>query len=645
MPDGLIPTPCLQGQFVPASADPEARTVTATVSTGAAVRRRDETGLFWEVLSLDGTDPARMVGVSVLDSHKLDSLERVLGVVVAAGRDDAGLWATIRFSERPAADAVFRDVLAGILRGLSVGYAVQQWQVTRGADGVPVRTATAWTIAEVSFVAIPADPAAVTRGENMSGNAPAAADPQTPVAADAPPALTPCPACATPAGCRKAGLCVQQVEAEAAGESALPAADAPAAPDEVRSLARSLGLPPSWAEGLISRTATLATVRADAFRALTAARTPPLRPEQPRITVGASYDDPSDRALRMGEALFARINPGHTPSEPARQYSYFTPAEMARELLSLRGVSTIGLSPAAIITRSLHTTADFPVILAETLGRTLRQAYQAAPSGIRRAARETTANDFRAKTSVQLSEAPILKRLSEAGEITAGTLVEAAETYKLETYARRLAVSRQALVNDDLGAFADLSRRFGQAAAETEAVELVALLTKNNGAGPRLSDGQPLFHATRGNLAAPGGVISDSSLSTARTAMRTQKGLQGQTISAPPKFLVVPAALETQGERWLATITPVNADGVNPFAGKLELVVEPRLDAVSALRWYLAADPAVIDGLEIAYLTGGNGPLVEPVKSADSDGVVLKVLHDFGVGFVESRSWFANPGA
>lgn len=73
--------------------------------------------------------------------------------------------------------------------------------------------------------------------------------------------------------------------------------------------------------------------------------------------------------------------------------------------------------------------------------------------------------------------------------------------------------------------------------------------------------------------------------------------------------------------------------------------MEPRLDAVSATRWYLAADPAVIDGLEIAYLTGSNGPLVEPVKDADTDGVTLKVLHDFGVGFVEWRSWHANAGA
>lgn len=643
MPDTLpAPAPALiAGAFTPSTIDTAARTVVATISAGAPVPRRDQTGAFIEVLSLDGIDPARVVGVPVLDSHRLDSVERVVGVVTEAGRDAAGLWARIKVSER--AEPLWRDIVAGILRSLSVGYSVQRWEPSRGADGVPVRTATAWTVVEVSFVPVAADPGATVRAKEgvMPDDVKPEPDPAA-AGSDTTADFKPCPDCPTPAGCRKAGLCVVAAEAEAAG----PAAATPAAkPDEVRSLARSLGLAPMWANELIQRGATTADVRAAAFSALATATPPQVRTEQPRITVGMSHDAPATRAAMMGEALFCRINPNHQPSEPARQYAYATPADMARELLHLRGITTAGMSPAAIITRSLHTTSDFPVILGETMGRTLRQAYQAAPSGIRRAARVTSANDFRTKYSVQLSEGPILKKITESGEITAGSMAEAVETYKVETFARKLRITRQSLVNDDLGAFSDLTRRFGQAAAETEALELVLLLAKNSGGGPKLRDNKNLFHADHKNLAGSGGAISDTTLSAAREAMRTQKGLNGQTISAPPKFLVVPAALETTGEKWIATITPPDAASVNPFSGKLELVVEPRLDAVSRTRWYLAADPAVIDGLEIAYLTGSNGPLVEPVKDADTDGVTLKVIHDFGVGAVEHRSWYANPGA
>lgn len=646
MPDTLSsPAPALiTGAFTPSTIDTAARTVVATISAGAPVPRRDHSGPFIEVLSLDGINAARVVGVPVLDSHRLDSVERVVGVVTEAGRDAAGLWARIKVSER--AEPLWRDILAGILRSVSVGYSVQRWEPSRGADGAAVRTATAWTVIEVSFVPVAADPGATVRSKEgdmppddvTTRTDPAAAGP------DSKSEFKTCADCASPSGCRKAGLCVVAAESEAAGPDG-GQRTAGANPDEVRSLARSLGLSQEWANELIKRGATTTDVRSAAFSALATATPPQVRTEQPRIMVGASHDDPATRAAMMGEALFCRINPGHQPSEPARQYAYATPADMARELLHLRGISTTGMSPAAIITRSLHTTSDFPVILGETMGRTLRQAYQAAPSGVRRAARVTTANDFRTKYSVQLSEAPILKKITETGEITAGTMAEAVETYKVETFARKLGITRQSLVNDDLGAFSDLTRRFGQAAAETEALELVLLLTRNAGGGPKLSDGKNLFHADHKNLAGSGGAISDTTLSAAREAMRTQKGLNGQTISAPPKFLVVPAALETTGEKWIATITPPDAASVNPFSGKLELVVEPRLDAVSRTRWYLAADPAVIDGLEIAYLTGSNGPLVEPVRDADTDGVTLKVLHDFGVGAVEHRSWFANPGA
>jgi hypothetical protein len=316
---------------------------------------------------------------------------------------------------------------------------------------------------------------------------------------------------------------------------------------------------------------------------------------------------------------------------------------MARELLILRGHPVTGLSPAAIITRALHTTSDFGLIVGDTIGRTLRAAYQAAPVGIRRLGRQTTARDFRTVNKIMLGEAPILEKLNEHGEIKAGTMAEAKETYKVETFARKIGVTRQVLVNDDLGAFADLSRRMGQAAAETEAKTLVDLLEANSGNGPVMEDGDTLFHADHGNKAASGGAIADATLSAGRLAMRSQTGLSGQRISATPKFLLVPPAQETTAEKWLATIAAAKATDVNPFSGSLSLVVEPRLS--SATRWYVVADPSEIDGLEYAYLAGGEGPQVESKSGWDVDGVEVRVILDFGAGFIDWRGWYQNAGA
>nr|WP_232816468.1 Mu-like prophage major head subunit gpT family protein [Paracoccus zhejiangensis] len=127
-------------------------------------------------------------------------------------------------------------------------------------------------------------------------------------------------------------------------------------------------------------------------------------------------------------------------------------------------------------------------------------------------------------------------------------------------------------MNEDLGAFADLARRMGQGAAETEARILVTLLEANSGNGATLSDKKALFHVDHGNKAASGAAISDTTLSAARLALRTQKGIEGRVIRVTPKNLLVLPALETVAEKWLATIAPATAADVNPFSGAMSLL-------------------------------------------------------------------------
>ena len=79
--------------------------------------------------------------------------------------------------------------------------------------------------------------------------------------------------------------------------------------------------------------------------------TPVLKGSLPRAAA-IETDDP----FALGEALYARINPRYELSEPARRYAYSTPVDMAKELLTLRGESTMALSPASLVTRALHTT-------------------------------------------------------------------------------------------------------------------------------------------------------------------------------------------------------------------------------------------------------------------------------------------------
>src|SRR5262249_7702151 len=150
------------------------------------------------------------------------------------------------------------------------------------------------------------------------------------------------------------------------------------------------------------------------------------------VSIGADHTDPDVRSRVIGEALYTRVTPSHTPSDAARSYVGLTIPEIARDCLRTRGMSVTGLSASTVIERALQPTSDFPTILGDTVGRTLRQAYGAAPVGVRRLARQTTAKDFRTKHRIMLSAAPTLEKVNEHGEFKSGSLGEAKESYKVD---------------------------------------------------------------------------------------------------------------------------------------------------------------------------------------------------------------------
>lgn len=299
-----------------------------------------------------------------------------------------------------------------------------------------------------------------------------------------------------------------------------------------------------------------------------------------------------------------------------------------------------------IMTRDMGgslTTSDFPNLLTTSGNRVLNQAYQVAQTPLLQLCKRRDAVDFRALTQIKLREAPRLLEVKEGGEVKHGPRSESAESFKLKTYARILSISRNAIVNDDLTAFADSASAFGRAAAQTEADVLVSLLTANSGNGANLADNVALYDAAHGNKAAAGSAIAVQSLSDGRQAMRSQKDIDGKTlISVTPKYLVVGGQIETVAEQFLHTISAVDSTKVNPFGGKLTLLVDPRL---SGLAWRLFCDPAEVACLMVAYLNGADGPQVEQKLGWDVLGLEIRAVLDVGFGLNDFRGTYLNPGA
>jgi phage major head subunit gpT-like protein len=243
---------------------------------------------------------------------------------------------------------------------------------------------------------------------------------------------------------------------------------------------------------------------------------------------------------------------------------------------------------AAMLTRQtgggLHTTSDFPILLADTMNRRLGELFRAAQSGASAIIATGTARDFRPVTEARLTSFPSMEPVGEAGEIKWGSLTEEGELLALASFARAIAVSFQVMANDDLGAIDRSIRDVAFSAAQTKARLIVAALSAS------LSDGKALFHADHKNLAATGAAPDETSLSEGRTAMlkQTPPG-SSEPLGLSPSILLVPAELQTTAEKLVASITPPTTADVNVFSGKLQVAVEPRL--ATDAEWYLFASP------------------------------------------------------
>jgi hypothetical protein len=606
----------LAAELAPVKTENKERIASLTWYSGATVQRLSWDSTYNLTFSMQ-PEHVRMERFKsgkapVLNSHRDFDLADIIGVVESA---DLSGNARIRFSNRDDVTPIWTDVQDGIIRNASMGAAIHKLQdVSQENDKTKSYLATDWEPLEISLLPIGADPNA---GLAVDGQ-----DSLTTLRAEA----------------QKENNTMSD-EKDKTGASAGVNQDA----DQIRKIGLAINLPKDFIEGAVG-----AGVKLEAARKLffdEAARRQEATP-----TWNHHADLISDHAdtvkLSMQDALFSRMT-GKAPSERGREYVGVRLSEMARDLMLSRGIRVRSRNHSEIIKEALtHTAGDFPYLLQGTGQRVLLAAYEAAQAPIKTVCRQTSVNDFRTKYALRLGEAPTLIKVPESGELTHGTRGEIQESYRAYTYGRLFSMTREAIVNDDLGAFADFVSAFGQSAAVLEAQIIVDLLAANAGAGPTMSDSKALFHTDHGNLAGAGAVISDTTLGAARLALRTATGIDGETIiSAPPKYLLVPADIETAAEKYLATLYPAQAANVNPFSGKLELLVEPRLGAVSTTRWYVWADPGTAPVLEYAHLEGQGGPQIESRQGWEVLGVEFRCFEDFGAGAIGYRGAYCNDGA
>ena len=660
----------LRASIVPDSFNEEARTVDLVWTTGARVER----GFFDRFLEELSLDPKHVRmgrltnGAPLLDAHDGQSNSGVIGVVESASLAPAEGRATVRFAkEDERAESIFRKVRDKIIRNVSVGYRVHKLERVEEEDGaLPVMRATDWEPFEISMVPMGADAGAGVRSPpetNICEFIQPLAEETRAMPSTKKPATPSAPA-ATPSA--------QDAGADAARNLELKAAKAAAGAAErtrITAIERCAGTLDM--DQATTRKAIDDEMPADEFRILAMKdyeerKTSHVDPSaRPSVSPG---DDQRDKWLRgAGDWLIQRsgiaanvIKAGKKRGEDIKidpgEFRGLSMIDLARECLDRAGVKHRGKDPMQVVQmalnhRSFQTTSDFSVLLENTMNKSLMAAYELEDDTWRRFCAIGSVTDFRVHNRYRRGSFGTLDTVAEHGEFKHKITEDGRkETIIATTKGNLVAITRQALINDDMGAFNSLAVEIGQMAGLSIEVGVYASLAENAGFGPDMGDGKALFHIDHSNIGA-GAALTTAALDANDAIMAAQQDdNENRFLAITPSILLVPRGLKKTAlllnrSEFEVDTSARKANIPNTVQGLFDDIVATPYLAAGTTRRYLFADPNRTPTLEVAFLNGQQAPFLEMREGWNIDGVEWKVRMDYGISGVDYKGALTDAGA
>ena len=605
------------------------------------LRRQWDGASYYEILGHEPSeiDLARADNGSLplLWGHSMDERDHK-GAIIQAKISQGRTMCRARLNPGDDHAHTWAGLKAGTIRNVSVRYDVAAYEVID--DGAEVKTVriTRWTPLEFSLVSVPVDHTVGT-GRDVSFS---------PISIPEAQKMPVSPVVASPEPLVSAPI----------SAPILAVTPSRAWVDEALSLAeKHPTVTVTQSRSLINESTDLGTFQANLLRHLAAVQVP-MPAALPSVSIGLDQRDHAQNGLEL--ALLCRVDTRAKPDENSRPYRGLHLADICRRAMielggrterSLAGMTRNEIAGEFIaMTSRMHSTSDFPFLLGNVANKRLQRNYvESVPSYTQWAYRAPDLVDFKPVTVANSSEMPDLLLLPEGADVKYASVGENAEVYKLLTYARAIKLTRQAIVNDDLRTFDNALMKFATAARRLENRIVYGQLLDN----PVMADGIALFHASHGNLAGTGSVISTASLDAARKSMRDQKGLvatpgeAAPILNIAPRFLLVGTAYEGLAYTNTSVSTvPSSPSQVNEYGpggrSSLTPIVEP---IITGNQWFLVADSSQQATVEYAYLEGQDGVVVEQNIEFSSDAVSIKARLDFAAKAADWRGVTKNAGA
>lgn len=564
---------------------------------------------------------------TVLFNHDRDA---VVGHIENVWIEDNRGKALVRFDEDEQSETIFQKVQSGTLQGVSVGYSIKRYEVLDEKDSVSSNgrfkgpdtyVITDWEPLEISIVSVPADPT-VGVGRSAEEIHTSIDTQEDNTRMDQEKTLEVKEVKSTPV---ETGITQEDLQKAMEQERKRTS--------EITALFRDFDV--EGADEAIVMGVSVDEARAMVMDQLRA------RNKGVSVTMGEAESD-KFRVAAQDAVLMAAGIPVAEPAPGANELRGHSMIELARESLQREGLQANFGDNMELARQAINSTSTFPAIMSNLANKSVMVGFNEAETTFQIWSGKGSNRDFKEAARVALSEAGNLELVPEGGQFPHDSLGEASARTKVATYGKLFSLTRQAIINDDLGLFSKIATKYGSAAKRLVNKMVYAQLTGN----VKMQDGVALFDNKHGNVAGTGEALSVKAIAKAITAMRRQKGIQGEaTLNITPKYLVVPPELEVTAYQIVnstAAVDGVNSGVVNPYKGRFVVVADAELTDPDA--WYLVADASQHDTIEVTYLNGVETPRLETRQGFDVDGIEYKVAFDCGVSALDFRGVFKNAG-
>lgn len=294
-------------------------------------------------------------------------------------------------------------------------------------------------------------------------------------------------------------------------------------------------------------------------------------------------------------------------------------------------------------------TLSLPGILGNVANKSILAGYMEEDQTWREIAEVVPVSNFHLRTRYRLLDDFGYEEVGPDGELKHGKVGQESYTHQAKTYGKMFAITRQNIINDDMGAFNDIRSRLGRGAAQkfntifwTTFLDDDAFWTTARG---------NYIEGSTTNLGLDGVGLKAGVLAFRKMRTPAADGQKRVGSGMTPRKLLVPPELESIADTlYTATnISAVKASDGNIYAKKYRPIVSNYLSdagitGYSTTAWWLLGDAMM--PMVVSFLNGVQAPTVES-KDADFStlGIQMRGYHDWGCDKSEYLSGVKSKGA